>query len=274
MATVCPTSTQKEEKSNIYPGVVQLGARVVWDHQAAGSIPVTRTKIAVLTAVKAAGETLRLLLIGGKMSLVISVACGEFVVMGGEGKAVWDDGLIITDFRKVFKINNNILIGIAGTLQGISRFAGFLFNIQDRRFVIKGFQPEPSYNEIKELLDDSYDDIMKSSSCDTFFVAIAGWDGKQFCMDSYFYNSVDKTNNQRSHIVPQSTNDFKCVCLENCGPHHFNDFVSFATKMTEANIIQTKNAIKNTIDIGIAYDDSINKNYIFETIRKKEVSVD
>ncbi len=42
--TVCPTYTQKEEKLNIYPGVAQLGARVVWDHQAAGSIPVTRTK--------------------------------------------------------------------------------------------------------------------------------------------------------------------------------------------------------------------------------------
>ena len=34
----------KNEKLNIYPGVAQLGARVVWDHQAAGSIPVTRTK--------------------------------------------------------------------------------------------------------------------------------------------------------------------------------------------------------------------------------------
>lgn len=212
--------------------------------------------------------------VGGKMSLVIGVACEEFVVMGGEGKAVLDNGQTITDFRKVFRISNNILIGIAGTLQGLNKFAGFLFNIQDSRFVIKRFQPEPSYNEIKELLDESYDDIIKNGNCDTFFVALAGWDGKHFCMDSYFYNSMNKTNNKRSHIVPQSSNDFKCVCLENCGPSHFNDFMSFATKMTEASIIQTKNAIKNTIDIGIAYDNSINKNYIFETIRKKEVVED
>ena len=46
LTTVCPTSTQKREKLNRYPGVAQLGARVVWDHQAAGSIPVTRTKFA------------------------------------------------------------------------------------------------------------------------------------------------------------------------------------------------------------------------------------
>ena len=46
LTTVYPTSTQKEENLNRYPGVAQLGARVVWDHQAAGSIPVTRTKFA------------------------------------------------------------------------------------------------------------------------------------------------------------------------------------------------------------------------------------
>ena len=43
LTTVYPTSTQKPKKLNRYPGVAQLGARVVWDHQAAGSIPVTRT---------------------------------------------------------------------------------------------------------------------------------------------------------------------------------------------------------------------------------------
>ena len=30
-----------------YPGVAQLVARVVWDHEAAGSIPVTRTRFGV-----------------------------------------------------------------------------------------------------------------------------------------------------------------------------------------------------------------------------------
>ena len=48
--------------------------------------------------------------VGGKMSLVIGVACEEFVVMGGEGKAVLDNGQTITDFRKAFRISNNILI--------------------------------------------------------------------------------------------------------------------------------------------------------------------
>ncbi len=34
-------------------------ARLLWEQDAAGSSPVTSTKIAVLTAVEAAGETLR-----------------------------------------------------------------------------------------------------------------------------------------------------------------------------------------------------------------------
>ena len=48
----------KTKKLNRYPGVAQLGARVVWDHQAAGSIPVTRTKTAVLTAKQGRKEKL------------------------------------------------------------------------------------------------------------------------------------------------------------------------------------------------------------------------
>ncbi len=44
MTTVCPTSTQKEEKLNKNRGVAQLGARDIWDVEAAGSNPVTPTK--------------------------------------------------------------------------------------------------------------------------------------------------------------------------------------------------------------------------------------
>ena len=46
MTTVCPTSTQKEEKLNKNRGVAQLGARDIWDVEAAGSNPVTPTKFA------------------------------------------------------------------------------------------------------------------------------------------------------------------------------------------------------------------------------------
>ena len=61
LTTVYPTSTHKREKLNRYPGVAQLGARVVWDHQAAGSIPVTRTKNSGFDRnIKAAEGTLRL----------------------------------------------------------------------------------------------------------------------------------------------------------------------------------------------------------------------
>ena len=44
LTTVCPTSTQKREKLNKNRGVAQLGARDIWDVEAAGSNPVTPTK--------------------------------------------------------------------------------------------------------------------------------------------------------------------------------------------------------------------------------------
>ena len=64
LTTVYPTSTQKHEKLNIYPGVAQLGARVVWDHQAAGSIPVTRTIMNVHNGLMSTMSILFLLCLG------------------------------------------------------------------------------------------------------------------------------------------------------------------------------------------------------------------
>ena len=205
------------------------------------------------------------------MSLVIGVVHNDFVVLGGEGKATLNNGKILEDFQKVFKISNSALIGITGTLQGINHFVGFMFNIEEERFDIKQFQPEPAYNEIKELLDCRFDEILNNGNCDNFFVAIAGWDGNEFCIDSYFYNSTEHAGNKRTHITPQPDKNIKCVCLENCSPKHFNDFMSFGKKMIEANILQVKNAIKNTIDVGTHYDESINKTYLFVSIRKRDI---
>jgi hypothetical protein len=45
LTTGMTTDRENFQKEKIeYPGVAQLVARVVWDHQAAGSNPVTRTK--------------------------------------------------------------------------------------------------------------------------------------------------------------------------------------------------------------------------------------
>ena len=45
-------------RSQTEPGVAQMVERVVWDHEAAGSKPVTRTMKAVFTAEKPQGAPL------------------------------------------------------------------------------------------------------------------------------------------------------------------------------------------------------------------------
>ena len=45
LTTALTTDSEiSRNRKSKYPGVAQLVARVVWDHQAAGSNPVTRTK--------------------------------------------------------------------------------------------------------------------------------------------------------------------------------------------------------------------------------------
>ena len=58
----CSAVWDVESKSPVleFRDVAQLVARLVWDQDVAGSNPVIPTKIAVLIAIEAAGETLRL----------------------------------------------------------------------------------------------------------------------------------------------------------------------------------------------------------------------
>ena len=54
------------ELNSGYPGVAQLVARVVWDHQAAGSNPVTRTRYCIKTAIS-----------GGFYAFIVMI-CSDF----------------------------------------------------------------------------------------------------------------------------------------------------------------------------------------------------
>lgn len=50
---------------------------------------------------------------------------------------------------------------------------------------------------------------------------------------------------------------------------HYNDFLSIVQTNQVINILQIKDAFKGTTDLEIKYDNTINSNCMFESIRKK-----
>ena len=204
------------------------------------------------------------------MSLVIGVISERFAVMCGDGKATYSDDVTISDFKKVFKFGNDILVGVTGDLSGINRFIGFLFNVDDRRF-IKKEELTLCYLDLKNELDKRYDEIINTAKCENFHVSIIGWLNNQFCIDSYFYNSETTLKNRREHTVIDSLDNFKFVCMEHTDDKHFMDFLAIAKKINASNILLIKNAFRSTLECGVKYDDTINCNAMFESIRKVDI---
>jgi hypothetical protein len=53
---------------------------------------------------------------------------------------------------------------------------------------------------------------------------------------------------------------------------HFADFLAIAKEINASNILLVKNAFKGTLERGVRYDDTINCNAMFETIRKVDIT--
>ena len=205
------------------------------------------------------------------MSLVIGVISEHFAVMCGEGKATYSDNVTLSDFRKVFKFGKDILVGVTGNISGVNSFIGFLFNFDGRRFVKKD-ELEFCYLDLKNELDRRYDEIINTAKCENFHVSIIGWVDNQFCIDSYFYNPISTSKNRREHTVVDSINNFKFVSMECTGDKHFTDFLTIAKEINASNILLVKNAFKGTLERGVKYDDTINCNAMFESIRRVDIS--
>lgn len=206
---------------------------------------------------------------GKSMSLVIGVISNQFAIVCGEGKVTYENNTSADDFKKVFKLNSDTIMGITGDLRALKRFVGDFFYIKDNRFYLKDL-PNVRYKDIKEKLDTNFDDILKNNNSENFFVSILGWNNG-FCFDSYFYDSESLSFCKRQHTVLDGENDFKFVCMEFMKDRHYKNFLNIVNTCCASNILQIKNAFKSTIDLGVKFDNTINSNCMFESIRKNDI---
>ena len=51
------------------------------------------------------------------MSLVQAVLCDQFAIVCGEQQANLDNGGVLHNFKKVFKLNQNVMIGLSGMIE-------------------------------------------------------------------------------------------------------------------------------------------------------------
>lgn len=71
------------------------------------------------------------------MSLVQAFIYKDFIVVGGEKKATLQGGIVVDNFNKVVKLNEVIIIGMTGTVEGNARlFSQFLNGDLSKKWTI------------------------------------------------------------------------------------------------------------------------------------------
>lgn len=205
------------------------------------------------------------------MSLVIGIACQDFMLFCGERRVIYSKNQVSEDFIKVFKLSNSLIIGITGTIKGNIDFLNFLFVIENGKFKIRDNIIIPNYLELRAILNERFDDVLNSKTSSTFYTTLGGWDNSQFCLDAYFYNSSDISKSKRTHIEPLNAQDVRFTCMERDNHVHYDNFLMLLEQNKEHTILNYKNIFKSVVDLGSKFDDSINKNCTFESIRRRDV---
>lgn len=200
------------------------------------------------------------------MSLVQAFIYKDFIIVGGEKRAVLQDGEIIDNFNKVLKLNECVIIGMTGTIEGN---ACLFSNFINRDFSMKKKNFDLDYNEMIEVTNRSYYGNQEFLNEHSVHSVVCGWDGEKLTGVSYFTNDNNTDYNKPIDLTPEYDGHMRVV---NCGMNeHYLEACRLFEKNKPNNILQFKNLFRDVIDNGIKFDPSINNNVSFETIIRKNV---
>ena len=210
-------------------------------------------------------------MIGGNvMSIVQAYITKNFVVVGGDKRAMTTNKEIASEnFKKIVRINKNIIIGMTGSITGnyvlFSEFINEDLSLKNNNY------DEITYKNMIEKITKSYYDNNNYLQKESIHSLICGWNGEKFLATTYFTKDKDVKLNKPIEVYPQDEDSVKVI---NCGENqHYLDVLELKNKMPCTNILQFKNLFKDVLHIGITYDNTINECADFETIKLKDVII-
>ena len=196
------------------------------------------------------------------MSLVQAVICDEFVLVGGEQKLNLSGGGVLHNFRKVFKLNDDVIIGLSGSMDDNYYLFQDYLTID---FELKGDCPD-SLGEVYDKVTARYQEMADQGECDVFSL-VCGWNGLGFEGKTFFLNSQFSEENRIDDIRPAHDKDAKVI---SCGDdRHYDNFVA-AIYRNGADINGLQRSFREVLAQGVMFDDFIDKNAQFELIRRPE----
>lgn len=196
------------------------------------------------------------------MSLVQAVICDEFVFVAGEQQLKLNSGAVLHNFRKIFKLNDNVIIGLSGSMDDNYYLFQDYLTID---FEPKGDCPD-SLENVYDRVGARYREMAEQGECDVFSL-VCGWNGSGFEGKTFFINSQFGEENRIADIRPAHEKDAKLI---SCGDDRHYDALVAAIYRHGADIYGLQKAFREVLAQGVMFDDFIDKNAQFEIIRRPE----
>lgn len=197
------------------------------------------------------------------MSLVQAVICERFVLVCGEQQANLENGQILHGFRKIHKLNDDVIIGLAGV-------------VEDNYYLFQ------DYLDIdltaKEGCRDSLEEVFakvtarhgEMAACQeplSVFSLVCGWDGSAFRAKTFYIDPSGEGGHKITDVEVTGPDDAKLIT---CGLlRHYDNFIA-CQRRHGSDIPGLQNAFRNVLSLGILFDESIDTDAQFEIIRRPE----
>ena len=196
------------------------------------------------------------------MSLVQAVLCDQFVFVAGEQQLNLTSGGVLHNFRKIFRVNDNVIIGLSGAIEDNYYLFQDYLNVD---FTLKGEYPD-SLSTVFDNVAARYREMTDMGECDVFSL-VCGWNGFGFEAKTFYINSACPEESRITEVRPEHEKDAKLI---SCGDNrHYDNFLSGVYRYG-FEIYGLQHAFRDVLAQGVMFDDFINKNAQFEVIRRPE----
>ena len=196
------------------------------------------------------------------MSLVQAVLCSDFALVCGEQQLNLNSGGVLHNFKKIFKVNNDVIIGLCGAMDDNYYLFQDYLNVD---FTLK----EDCGDSLEEVFDrvaGRYQEMTDQGECDVFSL-VCGWNGSAFEAKTYYINSVFGENSQITDVKLENEKDAKLI---SCGDNrHYENFMAGVYRYG-ISVYGLQRAFWDVLAQGVMFDEFIDKNAYFEVIRKPE----
>ena len=196
------------------------------------------------------------------MSLVQAVICDEFVFVAGEQQLKLNSGAALHNFRKIFRLNDNVIIGLSGSMDDNYYLFQDYLTID---FELKGDCPD-SLAEVYDKVGVRYREMTEQGECDVFSL-VCGWNGSGFQAKTFHIDSEHAGNSRITDVEPAHEKDGKLI---SCGDNrHYENFY-YGVSRYGFDINGVQRAFREVLSKGVLFDEFIDKNAQFEVIRRPE----